>query len=96
MLNNKVFIKRFGEEIQFNTTAGVLPLIAIIDVENASENVGETKINNQTLILSVKENDVENQGIARRQEVIVRGKTYSIVEIGNDMNGLAQFRVSRS
>jgi pSer/pThr/pTyr-binding forkhead associated (FHA) protein len=92
---NAIYLKAFGESVEIQTASPFL-VQAIVEPDSKVEYLAETKINNQTLFLYIDENDVATKGIERRQEVIVRNQTYRIVEIGNDMNGMAIFRVSKS
>lgn len=89
---NRIQIKRFGEEVTFQSG---LTVKAIVEAESKSENVAQTQINNQTLLLYIRAIDL-TEIINRHQKVIVRELTYQIVEIGDDMNGMAIFRVSRT
>jgi hypothetical protein len=92
---NRIQIKRFGEDVEFQTTIP-LTLKAIVETESKSEHVAQTQISNQNLILNVLQSDVANKGIERHQIVSVRGKNYKIIEIGEDLDGFAQFKVSRT
>ena len=91
---NDPFLKAFGENVTF-ITANVT-LKAIVEPDSNVEHLGQTKIDNQTLLLYIADSEVAKKGIERRQEVVVRNQTYVIVEIGNDMNGLTIYRVSKS
>lgn len=93
---NAVYLKAFGEEIRFKTESRTVILRGIVEPDTKLENAAETKINNQTLLLYIDETEIVKKGIERRQEVIVRNQSHRIVEIGNDMNGMAIFRVSKS
>lgn len=91
--NNRIYIKRFGEDVEFQTTPP-LSVKAIVEQDVKNEHLTNIQINDQSFILNVRNEDVAGQGIERRQEVVVRGKTYSIIEIGEDLDGMTQFRVS--
>lgn len=93
---NLIFLKTFGEEIRFKTESRTVILPGIVEPDSNIEHLAQTKIDNQTLLLYMDENEIIKKGIERRQEVIVRNQSYKIVEISNDMNGMAIFRVSKS
>jgi hypothetical protein len=93
---NAVYIKAFGEEIRIKTPSRMIILRGIVEPDSNVEQLSQVKIDNQTLLLYIDETDIKNKGIERRQTAKVRGKDYTIIEIGNDMNGMAIFRVSRT
>lgn len=96
MVNNAIFISQFGEELRFKTASRTVILRGIVEPDSNVEHLAQTKIDNQTLLLYMDETEIAKKGIERRQEVVVRNQIYNIVEIGNDMNGLEVFRVSKS
>lgn len=96
MFRNNPFLKAFGETVKFKTASRQVVLRAIVEPDSNIEHLEQTKIDNQTLLLYIDDLEVAKKGIERRQEVVVRNQTYNIIEIGNDMNGLTIYRVSKS
>lgn len=94
-MNNAPFLAAFGETVKFKTASRLLALRAIVGPDSNIEHLQQVKIDNQTLLLYIDDSDVAKKGIERRQEVTVRNQIYNIVEIGNDMNGMAVFRVAK-
>jgi hypothetical protein len=92
---NAPFLAAFGEDVKFKTPSRLLALRAIVEPDSNIEHLQQVKIDNQTLLLYIDDSDVAKKGIERRQEVTVRNQIYNIVEIGNDMNGMAVFRVAK-
>lgn len=93
---NDPFLATFGETVKFKTESRLLALRAIVEPDSNVEHLQQTKIDNQTLLLYIDDSAVAKKGIERRQEVTVRNQAYKIIEIGNDMNGLTIYRVSKS
>lgn len=93
---NDPFLATFGESVTFKPIAGDVVLRAIVEPDNTTENLQQVKIDNQSLLLYIDDSAVAGKNIARRQEVMVRNQAYKIIEIGNDMNGLTIYRVSKS
>lgn len=93
---NDPFLAAFGETVKFKTPSRLLALRAIVEPDSNIEHLQQVKIDNQTLLLYIDDADVAKKFIERRQEVTVRNQIYNIVEIGNDMNGLTIYRVSKS
>lgn len=93
---NAAALKIFGEELRFKTASRTVVLRGIVEPDTNIEHLEQVQINHQSLLIYIDETQLKNKGVERRQEVVVRGMTYSINEIGNDMNGMAVFRVSRT
>lgn len=96
MFKNDPFLAAFGETVKFKTESRLIALRAIVEPESNVEYLEQAKIDNQTLLLYIDDAAVAKKGIERRQEVTVRNQAYKIIEIGNDMNGLTIYRVSKS
>ena len=94
--NNTAFIATFGEDIKIKTASRLLLLKAIVEPDSESEHLQQVQINHQSLLLYIPQTDLKNKGVERRQIVNVRGKDYAIVEIGDDMMGMAVIRISRT
>lgn len=92
---NAIQLTTFGEEIKITTPSRVLKLKAIVEPDTNIEHLQQVQINHQSLLIYIDETSLKNKSVERHQEMTVRGLTYSIIEIGNDMNGLAVLRASR-
>jgi hypothetical protein len=93
---NTIQLATFGEEIKITTPSRLLKLKAIVEPDTQIEHLQTVQINHQSLLLYIDETLLKNKSVERRQEVIVRGFTYTINEIGDDLNGMAVMRVSRT
>ena len=93
---NAAQLRTFGEVVKIKTASRMLILKAIVEADTHSDNVAQVQINHQSLLLYIDETELKNKGVERRQSVTVRGKNYTIVEIGDDMGGMAVIRVSRA
>ena len=93
---NAVYLKAFGEEVKITTPQRMLKLQAIIEPDTHVEHLESVQINHQSLLVYIPQSDLKNKGIERRQTMVVRGLNYAIAEIGDDLNGMAVMRVSRT
>jgi hypothetical protein len=94
-MRNQIFINRFGEDVTFTLSNATLTLKAIVERENFVDTPANTKINNEVLVLNVLQN-ADSASISRRDSVSVRGKNYSVVEIGDDLDGFTMIRIARA
>ncbi len=92
---NLVYLKVFGESVEIQTASPFL-IRAIVEPDTETENLQTVKINHQSLLVYIPQTDLINKGVERRQTMVVRGLNYSISEIGDDLNGMAVMRVSRT
>jgi hypothetical protein len=92
---NLVYLKAFGESVEIQTASPFL-IRAIVEPDTETENLQTVKINHQSLLVYIPQTDLINKGVQRRQTMVVRGLNYSISEIGDDLNGMAVMRVSRT
>jgi hypothetical protein len=92
---NAIYLKIFGESVEIQTASPFL-VQAIVEPDTQVEHLQQVQINHQSLLVYIPHSEFANKGIKRRDTLRVRGKSYSIAEIGDDMNGMAVMRVSRT
>ena len=94
-LNNSV-MATFAEPVTFHPPGGDVLLDAVLEHESSAESIGPVGIRNNGHTLMLPSLDLQGTGIAPRQTVTVRGKTYAIKSIGDDIDGMATLPIALS
>lgn len=92
---NSIQLATFGEMVEIQTPSP-FTVKAIVEPDTTVEHLQQVQINHQSLLIYIQQTDLINKDVKRRQTVVVLGLNYAINEIGDDLNGMAVLRVSRT
>lgn len=92
---NAIQLATFGETVEIQTPSP-FTVKAIVEPDTQIEHLKQVQVNHQSRLVYIKEIDLKNKGVERHQKVERRGINYTIQEIGDDDNGFAVLRITRT